>query len=59
MLITSGNILLCTSFKYVRFVCLFVVFNMLGDPVNIKHFYKICTKFDQSRRRWADVVQML
>ena len=28
-------------------------------PVNTKHLYYICTMLDQSRRRWADVVQML
>ena len=28
-------------------------------PVNTKHLYSICTKSDQRRRRWADVVQML
>ena len=28
-------------------------------PVNTKHLYNICTKLDQRRRRWADVVQML
>ena len=28
-------------------------------PANTKHLYNICTKLDQRRRRWADVVQML
>ena len=59
MLITSVNILICTSFIYVRFVCLFVVFDMLGVPVNTKHLFKICTMLDQRQRRWADVAQML
>ena len=27
-------------------------------PANTKHLYDICTKLDQRRRRWADVVQM-
>ena len=27
--------------------------------VNTKHLYNICTLWDQHRRRWADVVQML
>ena len=28
-------------------------------PANTKHLYNICAMFDQPRRRWADVVQML
>ena len=28
-------------------------------PVITKHLYTICTRLDQLRRRWADVVQML
>ena len=28
-------------------------------PADIKHWYNICTMLDQTRRRWADVLQML
>ena len=28
-------------------------------PANTKHLYNSCTKLDQRRRRWADVVQVL
>ena len=29
------------------------------NPVNTKYLYNICTMLGQSRRRWADIVQML
>ena len=32
---------------------------MCAYPVNTKHLYNICTMLGQSRRRWANIVQML
>ena len=32
---------------------------MWGYPVNTKHLYNICIVWDQRRKRWADVAQML
>ena len=33
-------------------------FPRMHIPANTKHLYNICTKLNQRRRRWVDVVQM-
>ena len=38
---------------------IFTLVDCIIFPANTKHLYNICTMFDQRRRRWADVVQML
>ena len=42
-----------------HWINIWCLLGMNNFPANTQHLYKICTKLDQRRRRWADVVQML
>ena len=56
------NIWSCFCFRYVRWTgggggVPQATSLSIATPAHIKHLYNICTMVDQSRRRWADVVQ--